>query len=463
VFSKMPQWIQWLIENWLDVAIPIIAFLATYVVGLWVRRVAYRAFSRWMERLRWEGSKVVLETTRSPFLHWFLFLGAYIAIEVSSLPPEWKTLSGRILASLFVLSFAWVAVRVSEKLIKLHMPRIEIPQASTTLVVNIARITIAVLGVLIVLDIWGLPTTPIILVLAAAIFIAGLALRDVIPNLLAGAQVALGGQIKVGNLIKLESGESGHVTAINWRNTQIKTLEGNIIVVPNSQLTRTTVTNFGHPVKKATYPFRFYTRLHLKELTGLKAGNLRELVTVLKEAPDSVVYYHTHHFLEEHHYLTPEPANDFALWVSDALGDEVLGERLASVDAFDFPTVGALKMWLVDVIEDYLAKTPDSNRATEGQEFHFIRSRGVILPTPYIAHDLREFVEVLKKITVDSIYFHVFEARLRLQKGTNDFSTWLGECLSEDELADKISRLDPYCYSLDGLRSMIIQLIEERI
>jgi small-conductance mechanosensitive channel len=461
--SKMAQWIEWLIENWLDVVIPVIAFLATYVVGLWVRRVAYRAFNRWMEKLRWEGSKVVLETTRSPFLYWFLFLGAYIAIQVSPLPPEWKTLSGRIVASLFILSLAWVGVNVSEKLIKLYMSRIEAPRPPVTLAVNVVRITIIVLGVLIVLDIWGVPTTPIILVLAAALFIAGLALRDVIPNLLAGAQVAWGDQIKVGDFIKLESRGPGHVTSINWRNTEIKTLEGEFILIPNSQLARSTVTNYGRPIKKATSPFRFYTRLHLKELTGLKASNLRELVTILKEAPDSVVYYHTHHFLEEHHYLTPEPANDFALWVSDALGDEVLGERLASVDAFDFPTIGALKMWLVDVVGDYLEKNPDGKEAPEGQEFHFIRSRGVILPTPYVAHDLRQFVEVLKKITVDSIYFHVFEARLRLQKGTNDFSIWLDGCLGEDELAEKISCLDPYCYSLDSLRSMIIQLIEERI
>lgn len=454
---------EWLVENWLSVAIPVIAFLATYIVGIWARRVAYRAFDRWVTRLRWEGSKIVVDTTRAPFLHWFLLLGVYIAIHTAPLSPEGTLLGSRIVASLFIFSLVWVSVSLGEKIIRLYMGRLKAPQPPIALAVNVVRITIIVFGALIVLDIWGGPTTPIILVLAAVLFIAGLALRDVAPNLLSGAQIALGEQIRVGDFVRLESGESGYVTDISWRNTQLKTLEGNFILIPNIQLTRTKVTNLGRPVKKATYPFRFYSRLHLKELTGLKASNLRELVDVLKEAPDSVVYYHTHHFLEEHHYLTPEPANDFALWVSDVLGDEVLGERLASVDTFDFPTMGALKMWLVDVIEDYLANNPDGKKASEGEEFHFIRSRGVILPTPYVAHNLREFVEVMKKITVNSIYFHVFEARLRLQKGTNDFSIWLKDCLGEDELADKISRLDPYYYSLDSLRTTMIQLIEERI
>ena len=32
---------------------------------------------------------------------------------------------------------------------------------------------------------------------------------------------------------------------------------------------------------------------------------------------------------------------------------------------------------------------------------------------------LKEFTQILEKITIDSIYFHIFEARLRLEKPTN--------------------------------------------
>jgi hypothetical protein len=207
--------------------------------------------------------------------------------------------------------------------------------------------------------------------------------------------------------------------------------------------------------------------VHLKELTGFRAKNLRELADVLKTAPDSVVYYHTHHFLEEHHYLTPEPANDFAIWVSDALGDEVLGERLAAVDTFEFASLGALRERLVSIIEEHLtmeAEHENGHRdAPDGREFHFVKSVSLVLPTPYVAHDLREFVEVLRKVSLGSLYFHVFEARLRLGRDLNDFSTWLEDSLEEKELAERISRFDPYNYTLEGLRSSLIQLIEKRI
>jgi len=70
---------------------------------------------------------------------------------------------------------------------------------------------------------------------------------------------------------------------------------------------------------------------------------------------------------------------------------------------------------------------------------------------------------VLKKITIDSIYFHIFEARLRLEKQTNDFSFWIETSLGDKELAKKIAAFDPYTRTLDDLRNKLIAIIERRI
>ena len=71
---------------------------------------------------------------------------------------------------------------------------------------------------------------------------------------------------------------------------------------------------------RAAEPFRFYTRLHLTELTGLRAAGLVQLVRLLKSVPGGSIYYHTHRFLQQHQYLSPEPPNDFAYWVREILG-----------------------------------------------------------------------------------------------------------------------------------------------
>jgi len=456
--------IEWLNKNWLSITVPTIVFLAFFVVAIWARRAVYKYFEGLFSKIKWEGSQIFLQIISAPFFQWCLILGAYTAIQVSTLSPYGKALGGRILGSIFVISLTLTVISLSERLLQLYLNRLKaLPLVPITLVINVVRITFIVVGVLILLDVWGVPTTPLVLTLTIGLLVVILASRDEILNIFSGFELARGKLIKIGDYVELDSGEEGYVTDITWRNIQIKAPDDRIVLVPNSKFTRTTVTTYRKSLKKATQPFRFYTRLYIKELTGLMARNLSELFNILKNVPDSVVYYHTHNFIEEHQYLTPQPANDFALWVGDALGDEVLAEKLANIDTFDFSTIGELRERIMAVINEDLTTKGNGRIAPEGREFYFIKSISVILPTPYVAHDLREFVEVLRKVSINSLYFHVFESRLRLHRGVNDFSIWLQDCLDERELADKIAVLDPYNYTIEGLRSLIIQLIEERI
>lgn len=216
---------------------------------------------------------------------------------------------------------------------------------------------------------------------------------------------------------------------------------------------------------KARESFRFYTRLHLSELTGLRATTLGQLLDLIKKVPGSCIYHHTHRFLQQHQYLSPEPPNDFAYWVTEILGEDELGEQLASIDTIQYSTIRSLREKIIETIENYLKNNPLAKLrfARSDEEFHFIKSVSFVLPTNYLAYDLKEFIEVLKQITIDSIYFHIFEARLRLEKGTNDFSNWIETSIGDRELADGISKLDPYTYTLEELRRTLIKIIEERI
>ena len=216
---------------------------------------------------------------------------------------------------------------------------------------------------------------------------------------------------------------------------------------------------------KAKEPFRLCTRLHLSELTGLRASTLRELLELIKTVSGSSIYHHTHRFLQQHQYLSPEPPNDFAYWVANVLGEQELGEKLASIDIVQYSSVRALREKIIEVIEDYLKKHPSAEKrfVNPGAEFHFIKSVSFIFPTNHTAGDLRELANILKKITIDSIYYHVFEARLRLEKGKNDLSLWIENEIGNKTLADKIARLDPYTFTLEDLRNKVVSLIEKSI
>ncbi len=216
---------------------------------------------------------------------------------------------------------------------------------------------------------------------------------------------------------------------------------------------------------RAKEPFRFYTRLHLTELTGLRAATLGQLVDLIRQVPGACIYHHTHRFLLQHQYLSPEPPNDFAYWVSEILGEDELGEQLASIDTMQFSNIRSLRERIVETISAHLAadKLSGLKFAGEGGEFHFVKSVSFIIPTVHEVWDLAAFVSVLKMITIDSIYFHVFESRLRLERPTNDFANWFEHSLGDTGLAREISGLDPYTRTLEDLRAELVRIIEERM
>jgi len=214
--------------------------------------------------------------------------------------------------------------------------------------------------------------------------------------------------------------------------------------------------------KRAIQPFRFYTRQNLMVATGKKAKDARTFLHILKEVPGSVVYYHTHHFLQQHQHLSPEPPNDFAYWIREVLGEEELGEKVAAIDILDCNNIREFRERIIHVLEEYIACHQDELRkAPYGQEFSFIRAITFIVPTQYIAHTLEEFSEYLKRVSIHSLYYHIFEARLRLAKGENDFSYWLRTSLGEQKLAQELASLDPYTHTMESLRTRIYEILKK--
>lgn len=205
-----------------------------------------------------------------------------------------------------------------------------------------------------------------------------------------------------------------------------------------------------------TEPFVFYTERRLVALTGLRATNLDQLLGNLRDVPGSSIFYHTHHMYLSHHFETPAFTNDFALWASEALQEDALGEKLAAIDLLSFTSIRALREALAETIEGHVRG--DGGRRREcppGDEFHFCRSKSFIMRTGLVARDPEEFFEVLPRVTNVSLFFHFFEARLRLGRPTNDFSQWLA-WRGKELLASSINALDPYSMTLDEFKEHII-------
>jgi len=207
-------------------------------------------------------------------------------------------------------------------------------------------------------------------------------------------------------------------------------------------------------------PFQFCARLDQTLLLGIRAKNAVELLAGIRHVPPSSIYHHTHRFLQRHHYLSPEPPNDFAYWMTSMINDDALGEQLAGVDIIQFQTITELRNAFISVLEEYLHTGERVRDCIRGEEFQFMATRTFVIATPHLAHSLQEFREKLRTVSIKSLYYHMFDARLRLARGENDFSRWFRD-LGFPELADSVSRLDPYNCTLEGLRTDILDLVEK--
>lgn len=207
------------------------------------------------------------------------------------------------------------------------------------------------------------------------------------------------------------------------------------------------------------YQFCFKTKFDQTILLGRRARNIPELLDHVRTVPRSSIYYHTHRFLQQHHYLSPEPPNDFAYWVTSVLGEDALGERISGIDILQSNSIDEFRAAIVALLLEYLDSSPRRVDVPAGGEFHFMASKTFVLPTPYEAHTLSDFKSAVSLVSIHALYYHIFDAHLRHEGGENDFSAFCRE-IGEPALAQEIARLDPYSQTLEGLRRTIIHLVE---
>jgi len=205
-------------------------------------------------------------------------------------------------------------------------------------------------------------------------------------------------------------------------------------------------------------PFIFYTERHLVVLTGRRARNIEELLHHLSEVSGSCIFYHTHYLYLLFAFQQPRFYNDFANWISHALREERLAERLAGIDLLSLTSLREIREAIIKTIVDQVAS--DNNLRREcppGDEFHFCEAKSFIMPIGLSAHDVPELFANIARLSNASLHFHFFESRLRLERPTNDFSQWLND-RGETTLARKIDRLNPYAMKLDELKAEIVKL-----
>jgi len=207
--------------------------------------------------------------------------------------------------------------------------------------------------------------------------------------------------------------------------------------------------------------FEFKQCVTLLKSTGKKARNLREMKNVLAGVSGGSIAHHTYQYFLKGHIL--EYTNDFAHWAGESIEERALAERLSNIDPYDYASVQDLRRDLITALADYLTLFPEPRDAMPGDDFHFNETVMLVFPAGVRARNLAEFLMAMKYAEGSTLYYHFYDARVRLGNKADDFSQWLEECMEKPEVARKIRSIDPFMHNLETIRERIIEAVEEEV
>ncbi|WP_327418834.1 mechanosensitive ion channel family protein [Streptomyces sp. NBC_01233] len=231
------------LHDWLVAGI---ALAAGAAAGLLLRALL-RWLGRHAERTRWRGDDVIVDALRTIAPGAALIAGAAVAATTLPLTARVSGFVNQSLTALLILIATLSAARVVAGLVQSVAGARTGVAGSASIFVNITRIVVLVMGVLVALETLGVSIAPLVTALGVGGLAVALALQDTLANLFAGVHILASKTVQPGDYIRLTSGEEGYVVDINWRNTVVRNLSNNLVIIPNGRLARTNMTNYTQP------------------------------------------------------------------------------------------------------------------------------------------------------------------------------------------------------------------------
>ena len=251
-----------LAESTLFRGIAAAAVFIIFILLALISRLLIRIFLKRIRRRDDPGiPEIILESMRGPFGFFLvstgLLVGYLLAIGIEN-PilaqlSDTKDLAIKIWKVSVILTATFTVAHVVDRLIDWYLLNIAEStetKIDDTLLPTLRRvlpITIYAAGALVAIDSVGVSISPILAGLGIGGLAVALAVQPTLSNFFAGTYVVTEGELKEGDFIELEGGPSGYVEDVGWRSTKIRSRFNNLVIIPNSRMAESIVTNYFSP------------------------------------------------------------------------------------------------------------------------------------------------------------------------------------------------------------------------
>jgi small-conductance mechanosensitive channel len=225
-------------------------FVGVAGLALGLRYLGFRSLHRWAAGTETRMDELLLNSLRAPSIVWCVLIGIYIAVDAAQLPVRAAALSLNAVYALLVLSITAVLSNLAGSTLGQVLKAHDLAIPATGLSVTIIKVGIWVVGGLVLLSGLGVSIAPILTAQGVGGLAVALALQDTLSNLFAGIHLLIEKPIRVGDFVKLETGQEGYIQDIGWRTTRIRMLPNNMVIIPNNKLSQSILTNYYMPEQR---------------------------------------------------------------------------------------------------------------------------------------------------------------------------------------------------------------------
>jgi len=240
-------WIDWthLLEM---LIIPGCILAASLTAGITINRIIHRRVAQHLDTDEASWQYIFINALQGVPISLCLVVGLYWIVNTIDIIEPLVRIFSYILFTVIILSITRVIARAVSGIINMQIERSQQKLPKTTLLNAIVNCIIYAMGGLVILQYYGISIAPILTALGVGGMAVALSLQETLANIFSGLHLILSKQLRIGDYIRLSTGEEGRVTDITWRFTTIVPAgDANMVVVPNQKIASSIITNFSMP------------------------------------------------------------------------------------------------------------------------------------------------------------------------------------------------------------------------
>jgi len=231
----------------MSIEIKIIILISVFIGLFVIREILLKFLDKIVKKTQTEIDDVIFNIFKKSSILVILLITLYIASKFLELPEHHSKIIDKSFSSVLIFTISVIIANILSELFKFYVRKNNLLSAPTGIINFLIKSLVIILGIITILDIWGIPVNHFITALGIGGLAVSLALQPVLSNFFSGLNIIASKQIKIGDFVKLQTGEEGYVHDITWMNTVIKTMQNNFLIVPNSTLANSIVLNYFMP------------------------------------------------------------------------------------------------------------------------------------------------------------------------------------------------------------------------